>query len=113
MKKILIIVFLSVFSTLSYAQSDVAIPNVFTPNGDGINDVFEVHTEGYATLKCSIFNRHGGLVYQYYGLKGFWDGRTHADMECVDGTYFVLLELGIEGGETVTFQGDLQLFREN
>ena len=111
MKKFLIIAFLSVFSTLSFSQSEVEIPNVFTPNGDGVNDVFEINIEGYSTLKCSIFNRHGGLVYQYFGLKGFWDGRSHAGMECTDGTYFVIIELGVEGGETVTFQGDLQLLR--
>ena len=112
MKKIIIIAFLMLFSTASFSQDHVEIPNIFTPNEDGINDFFQVRTEGYTTLKCTIFNRHGGVVYVFYGLNGTWDGRTHAGMECTDGTYFVILELGVEGGETKTFQGDLQLIRK-
>ena len=111
MYKLLIILFFSMFSALSFSQNEVVVPNVFTPDGDGVNDVFEVKPQGYNTLKCTIFNRHGGVVYQYQGLNGSWDGWTHAGVKCVPGTYFVLLELGIEGGENVTFQGDLQLIR--
>ncbi len=111
MKKVFIIAFLLFISTQSFSQDHVEIPNVFTPNNDGVNDFFTIRTSGYSTLKCSIFNRHGGMVYQYFGLNGWWDGHTHAGMECKEGTYFVILELGIEGGETRTFQGDLQLSR--
>ena len=111
MKRILTITYFCCLAALTFGQNNVEIPNVFTPNGDGINDVFEINLTGYSTVKCSIFNRYGGLVYQYYGAKGFWDGRSHAGMECTDGTYFVILELEIEGGEKITYQGDLQLLR--
>jgi len=111
MKKLLVIALLLLVSTTSFSQDHVEIPNVFTPNGDGVNDFFTIRTEGYATLKCTIFNRYGSTIYRFFGLNGSWDGRTHAGMECVDGTYFVVLELTTESGEIKTFQGDLQLFR--
>ena len=111
MKKIIVIAFLMLVSTVSFSQDHVEIPNVFTPNDDGINDFFQIRTDGYTTLKCTIFNRYGGVVYVFYGLNGTWDGWTHAGMKCTEGTYFVILELGVEGGETKTFQGDLQLVR--
>tara|TARA_B100000809_G_scaffold259156_1_gene303655 strand:- start:93 stop:437 length:345 start_codon:yes stop_codon:yes gene_type:complete len=111
MKKIITIAILMLFSTATFSQDHVEIPNIFTPNQDGINDFFQIRTEGYSTLKCTIFNRQGGVVYVFYGLNGSWDGHSHAGMECTDGTYFVILELGIEGGESKTFQGDLQLIR--
>lgn len=111
MKKILVIALLLLVSTTSFSQDHVEIPNVFTPNDDGVNDFFKIRTDGYSTLKCTIFNRYGSVVYRYFGLNGSWDGRTHAGLECVDGTYFVVLELTTESGEIKTFQGDLQLFR--
>lgn len=98
-------------SVFSYSQETVNIPNVFSPNQDGVNDFFQVRSSGYSTLKCSIFDRYGGLVYEFYGLNGSWDGHTHAGMECVEGTYFVIVQLGITDGETVSFQSDLQLAR--
>jgi len=111
MRKLLVIALLLLISTASFSQDHVEIPNVFTPNDDGVNDFFTIRTEGYTTLKCTIFNRYGSIVYRYFGLNGSWDGRTHAGMECVDGTYFVVIELTTESGEIKTFQGDLQLLR--
>lgn len=111
MKKLIVIAVLMLVSSVSFSQDHVEIPNIFTPNQDGINDFFQIRTEGYSTLKCTIFNRHGGVVYVFYGLNGTWDGVSHAGMECKDGTYFVVLELTTESGEVKTFQGDLQLIR--
>jgi len=114
MKKLILISFLTLFAVVSYSQDHVEIPNAFTPNGDGINDVFQIRTVGYTTLNCKIYNRQGGLVYQFFGLNGSWDGYPYAgeaDKPCTTGVYFVILELGNESGEIKTFQGDLHLFR--
>lgn len=94
-----------------FSQSNVDVPNVFTPNNDGVNDFFKIRTNGYETLRCTIYDRYGSVVYEFFGLNGSWDGRTHAGMECSNGTYFVILNLGVEGGESKSFQGDLQLLR--
>jgi len=111
MKK-LVVIFVLIFSaSASFSQDSVEIPNVFTPNNDGVNDFFTIRTTGYESLNCTIYNRYGSVVYQFSGLNGWWDGRNHAGIKCSNGTYFVILKLGVEGGESKTFQGDLQLFR--
>ena len=96
--------------SLGYSQnSDVTIPNIFTPNNDGVNDFFEIKSNGFDALTCTIYNRHGGLVYRYFGLKGFWDGYTHSGEQCVDGVYFIILELTKQDGSKESFQGHVQL----
>jgi len=111
MKKLLFILILVLGTSTSFSQSNVEIPNIFSPNNDEVNDFFKIRTNGFETLKCTIFDRYGSVVYQFFGLNGWWDGRTHAGMECSAGTYFVILELTVEGGEPQSFQGDLQLVR--
>ena len=109
MKKVLLTILLSLTFSVIYAQESVIIPNIFTPNNDGINDIFFVKSTGYNTLTCTIFNRYGDIVYQYYGLNGNWDGYTHAGIKCKDGTYFVIIDVTNDAGEATSYQGTLQL----
>ncbi len=93
----------------SFAQEEAHIPNIITPNGDNINDLFSIRTVGYDGLTCTIFNRYGEPVYRFFGLNGSWDGFTHAGIKVSSGTYFVLVELELPNGEIVTQQGTLQV----
>jgi gliding motility-associated-like protein len=80
------------------------IPEAFSPNGDGINDRFEIKgLEKYKTVEIQIFNRWGNIVYQSnnYGVgdgkEGFWDGtgqtRTGGSTGPVPtGTYYYILK---------------------
>jgi gliding motility-associated-like protein len=96
-------------TSLSFAQDEVRIPNIITPNGDQVNDVFSIRTSGFETLKCTIFNRYGEPVYRFFGLNGNWDGRTHAGIKVSAGNYFVLVELERGDGTVETRQGNLQV----
>ena len=109
MKKLLLIIILMLSCVFVNAQESVVIPNIFTPNNDGVNDIFYVKSTGYNTLTCTIFNRYGDVVYQYFGLNGNWDGYTHAGIKCNDGTYFVIVNVTNDAGEITTYQGTLQL----
>jgi len=100
-----------VLANFAFSQSTVVIPNVFTPNYDGVNDVFEVDATGYESLTCQIYNRHGALVYRFFGLKGNWDGHTHAGVPCVDGVYFAVIELTKADGSKETISGNVQLIK--
>lgn len=103
----LIFTLLLFVSTATYSQDDVRIPNIMTPNGDNINDLFSIRSQGFVGLTCTIINRYGEPVYRYYGLNGTWDGFTHAGVKVSPGTYFVFVEFELESGEIVTKQGTL------
>ncbi len=110
MKKVASIVcFLFLATSYSYAQDDVLIPNIITPNDDNLNDVFSIRASGYATLTCTILNRYGQPIYRYFGLNGTWDGYTHAGVKVSAGTYFVYVELTKNDGTNETRQGTLQV----
>jgi gliding motility-associated-like protein len=50
------------------------IPNAFTPNGDGVNDIFFVYGRGVEELQLRIFNRWGELVFETKDQSRGWDG---------------------------------------
>ncbi|MBW8049851.1 MAG: T9SS type B sorting domain-containing protein [Cytophagales bacterium] len=54
----------------------IYIPNAFTPNGDGLNDVFLVRTLRVKDFKLQIYNRWGGLVFKSNNLTKGWNGKT-------------------------------------
>ncbi|SEW44676.1 gliding motility-associated C-terminal domain-containing protein [Chitinophaga sp. YR573] len=58
---------------LTYNRSLYA-PNAFSPNGDGVNDVFRVKGKGVAYYSMTIYNRWGGFVYQTSDMNKGWDG---------------------------------------
>jgi gliding motility-associated-like protein len=54
---------------------DFFIPNTFTPNGDGINDLFTIIVSSPSAVKgFKIFNRWGDIVYQTTDITMYWDG---------------------------------------
>lgn len=74
---------------VSGASEILDIPNVFSPNSDGINDVFFIPSIGIEVMEVFVFNRYGEIVYEWYGRNGFWDGYTYpAGQPVPDGTYF-------------------------
>jgi gliding motility-associated-like protein len=96
-------------SVNAYTQSEIKIPNIFTPNGDGVNDIFQIRAEGYQQLECTILNRYGHPVYKYFGVNGSWDGYTHAGVKVSAGTYYVYLSLVNTSGEVENRQGTVQV----
>lgn len=63
------------------------MPNVFSPNNDGINDTFvPVTMSGIKSAKIVILNRWGNVVYRKDELSG-WDGKSNG-LDCTDGVYF-------------------------
>jgi gliding motility-associated-like protein len=72
----------------------VTIPNVFSPNGDGINDVFRLETGlGVSSVGAlKIFNRWGELVFQTEGVRDAWDG-TQSGKALDPGVYVYSIEV--------------------
>lgn len=69
----------------------VEVPNVFTPNADGTNDVFIIHAEGIAEFHLEIYDRWGALMSTTDSALTGWDGRTTSGNDASDGTYYYVL----------------------
>ena len=92
-------------------ETYVIIPNIFTPNGDGINDEFVLNTSNMESLSTTIFNRWGQTIYEWKGVNGSWDGYTKASQEATEGTYFYLI-IGVDNlGEKFEYKGSVVLDR--
>jgi gliding motility-associated-like protein len=89
-----------------------AVPNAFTPNGDGKNDKFKIifnNTTG-VTLRLQIFNRNGILMFSTNDISEEWDGRYKNVMQDM-GIYFVKYRIEIAGGATYEDTPRLYLFK--
>lgn len=93
------------------AISDIQLTNVFTPNNDGVNDVFKPITKGIKEMKLGIFNRWGNLMYEFNGVKDAWDGHTTSGIECPDGVYFYVIEATGFDGKSYKLKNTLTLIR--
>lgn len=89
----------------------ISIPNVFTPNADGSNDVFEVTWVGLSGLHCEIYDRWGLLIYQWDGLTGKWDGKTTNGKFATDGVYYYVVHATTLQGEQRNLTGFVHLLR--
>lgn len=81
------------------SESKLEMPNAFSPNGDGYNDVYKVKS-GYQSIvkfEATIFNRWGQKIYSWTDLEGGWDGKWHGKTVS-DGVYFVNVNaMGADG----------------
>lgn len=100
-------------STIEVDQNSVfIIPNVFTPNGDDVNDVFTVQGIGLKTLDAEIFNRWGQKEAEWHTTSGGWDGRTASGLECTTGTYYYIINATGKDGKEYYEKGSFSLIRE-
>jgi len=89
----------------------VFVPSAFTPNGDGVNDVFRVgHITFQAVQEFRVFNRWGEEVFHTIDPREGWDGTWKGQPQEM-GTYFYLIRLGYPDGSAETYQGDVTLIR--
>lgn len=76
---------------ISVTKINIDIPNVFTPNGDGVNDSFYFNNKVINATEINILNRWGNIV--YYSTNNFtWDGITNSGELCSQGTYFYIIK---------------------
>nr|WP_294945543.1 gliding motility-associated C-terminal domain-containing protein [uncultured Mucilaginibacter sp.] len=71
-----------------------ATANLFTPNGDGVNDTWAFPGVGaFRNAKVRVFNRNGQEVFRSSGLAEHWDGKTNAGKACPSGVYYYFIQL--------------------
>lgn len=92
------------------------MPNAFSPNGDGLNDVFEpdfVNKNGYRINTFRVYNRLGQVVFSKSGVVNTgWNGNyMNADKPADKGVYYYYIEIEFVNGKKLFFKGDVTLIR--
>ncbi|HXC05684.1 MAG TPA: gliding motility-associated C-terminal domain-containing protein, partial [Bacteroidia bacterium] len=93
------------------AEVSYTIPNVFSPNGDGSNDLFFIKNTGLKSLECKIYDRWGVQMSSFNSLSGGWDGKTTQGALANDGVYYYVIQIQTQAGTNKEEKGYLQLIR--
>lgn len=92
----------------------ISIPNVFTPNGDGVNDYFfprQLLSAGMTQFDMSVYNRWGQLMFQSNTLEGHgWDG-TYNGKPQPEGVYIYTIDATFKDGQHETHKGNVTLLK--
>ncbi len=84
-------------------------PNVFTPNGDGVNDIFRIPgSEALRDFNCVIYNRWGRKVFEWTDPYSGWDGSGFSD-----GVYYYIVTGKRGNGDAYQEQGNVTLIKGN
>ncbi len=93
------------------AKTSVSIPNIITPNYDGINDRFEVKLESVKTIEGTILDKTGKIIYQWYMPNDSWDGRLSDGSDAPAGDYFYTIKYINSEDKTELKRGTVKLTR--
>jgi gliding motility-associated-like protein/uncharacterized repeat protein (TIGR01451 family) len=94
-------------ATTDQQINGLKVPNVFTPNGDGLNDTFIIPgLSAYTENQIDIINRWGSTIYQKKNYNNEWTGDG-----LLDGTYFYVLKAKNSSGGWETYKGYITLLR--
>jgi gliding motility-associated-like protein len=88
----------------------IYIPTGFSPNNDGVNDVFRVRGAGFKKFYMSIYNRWGELVFETTDFSQSWDG-MYKSVEQEMGVYVYTINAVSSDSRTYTFKGNVTLIR--
>ena len=91
--------------------SELVVYTGFSPNGDGVNDLFHIEgIENFPNNELNVFNRWGNEVYFEQGYANTWNGDWKGKL-LPDGTYFYVLQYENGDGETIEESGYIQIHR--
>lgn len=98
--------------TISIAESKLEFPNAFSPNGDGINDVYRAKKDykSIVSFRAIILNRWGQKLYEWDDPEGGWDG-TYKGNDVKQGVYFVYVVAKGADGKDYKIRKDVNLLR--
>ena len=100
---------------INIAESKLEVPNAFTPNGDGINDVFRVK-EGYESIvefRAVVFSRSGRKIFEWHDPADGWDGTMNGKggAAAPDGAYYLIINAKGADGLTYHHKKPINLLR--
>lgn len=93
--------------TASVSAAELDIPNVFSPNGNGVNDAWEIkNLENFAENELTVINRWGNEVFRQKNYRNTWQGGSLSG-----GTYYYVLRVKLCNNEEKTYKGYIMLVR--
>lgn len=92
-------------------SDQVIIPNVFTPDGDGLNDLFQVRgvSEKCDEFHIWIYNRWENLFFESSNPSFSWNGRNEKGVEASEGVYFYVIDIKKRSGKHIHTRGTITL----
>jgi gliding motility-associated-like protein len=101
----------SFFITVKGCGEEV-FPNIFTPNGDGLNDFLYFTIPNATCFKAEIYNRWGVLIYEMNEIEYSWNGVVqHTGEPLPDGVYFYIVSYCVDGAAEKQKRGSITLIR--
>ena len=97
---------------ISISTSKLDFPNAFSPNGDGMNDIYRANTDyqSIVEFKAVIYNRWGQKLYEWNNPAGGWDG-TYKGNPVKQGVYYVQVTAKGADGRRFNIKKDVNLLR--
>ncbi len=96
---------------VSEQLSTLIIPNIFTPNGDGVNEVFTITGTSIATYNCVIYDRWGLEMFESNQIATSWNGKNKSGNEAPDGIYYYIINAKGLDLKNYTYKGFVTLTR--
>lgn len=103
-------------TAVAYIKVDLisyfAVPNVFTPNGDGVNDVFTFDALNMGEIHVLIYDRWGLKMFESTATGNVkWDGKNKGGATVTDGTYFYIITATGLDNKTYDLKGTVNVFQ--
>lgn len=95
---------------VSIGDSQLKVPNAFSPNGDGVNDEWKVAYRSLLDFQCSIFDRQGHLVCRLTSPDQGWDGKV-GGKTVQSGVFFYVIEATGTDGKKYKKSGDINIVK--
>lgn len=93
--------------------SVLVIPNIFTPNGDGHNELFQpVVAEGLTEFRATVYDRWGLKMHEWTDEYGGWNGKSKSGADAPDGTYYYIIIAKGADGKEYDYEGYVSLLRK-
>lgn len=80
-------------ATVTILVDSFIVPNVFTPNGDGVNDELELNYFGQQVYQVQVYDRWGRLLWETTDPRGLWNGKDSNGNDVPEGVYYMLVRI--------------------
>ena len=105
----------SIFLTAFCKKAEVFVPNAFTPDGDGLNDVLMIRGSGITVKSFRVFNRWGEAIFEKLNFtpndpKYGWDGKRRGVAATPD-VYVYTAEVVCDNGAVYTYKGNTTILK--